>query len=536
MRRAAAVFAAAIAGACSLRAPRVSGSSPCASNRECDPTNVCYLGECRGGASALTQVAVEVRPPNDSQLALLQRGGIDLHTAVADFELEPLVSVPGSVQQAQDADGGLAAVAGAVVTFTNHSPAIPDRVERITVASDQSGGFTARLSTATWDALVEPPSPLPPRRFPALKEPATGPLLLPLPRVGELSRVSGTLAAGGVPLDGARVVALDASGQPVAAPAISADGGFELLLPPSAPAYKLQVGPGAAPDGGPSPANSLAAAPLPNFAPFDPTFTSAGTIAKSFDALPPPAILRGVVVDSAGAGVPGARVYASSVDPTGYTLSRACTANASGAFSLTLREGTYEVEAAPDTAGNAPAVSAPKLISLVAASPPLQLLCPHKARALGYVVRPDGSPAGEGYQVTATRLPDHLITSRVAYSTPTDSAGLFHVIGDAGLYRIEIAPPAGTALPRKIIQVELTGDGAEVALPVIQISPPLQVLGTVRGRPPGGLDAPVAGAIVDFFALDVAGVRAIYLGSGVTDLNGHYRAVLPDVPQPGLMP
>jgi hypothetical protein len=42
---------------------------------------------------------------------------------------------------------------------------------------------------------------------------------------------------------------------------------------------------------------------------------------------------------------------------------------------------------------------------------------------------------------------------------------------------------------------------------------------------------PVALATVDFFALDSAG-HAIVIGTGVTDKDGIYRIVLPDVLNP----
>jgi len=44
--------------------------------------------------------------------------------------------------------------------------------------------------------------------------------------------------------------------------------------------------------------------------------------------------------------------------------------------------------------------------------------------------------------------------------------------------------------------------------------------------------APVAGATVDFFALDASGTRSVLIGSGLTNASGQYRAVLPDVPAP----
>jgi hypothetical protein len=41
---------------------------------------------------------------------------------------------------------------------------------------------------------------------------------------------------------------------------------------------------------------------------------------------------------------------------------------------------------------------------------------------------------------------------------------------------------------------------------------------------------------VDFYALDATGRHAVYIGSGLTDAKGQYKAVLPDVPQPAAKP
>src|SRR5207244_13399040 len=135
--------------------------------------------------------------------------------------------------------------------------------------------------------------------------------------------------------------------------------------------------------------------------------------------------------------------------------------------------------------------------------------CPPEAPAFRLVRKPDGTGAGAGYQITATRLADDLLTTRTAYSTPTDAAGIYHLIGDIGKYRVEAQPPADTGYPRKIVQIDLTVAPAEYPLPDIQISSPVAVVGTVRGQPQGGSDGPVAGASVDFYSLDATGQHAV---------------------------
>ncbi len=253
-----------------------------------------------------------------------------------------------------------------------------------------------------------------------------------------------------------------------------------------------------------------------------------------------PATLQGRVVDAMGAGIAGANVYARTDNILLWSLQRATTADATGAYSLALREGPYVVEAAPSSAPDAPAVSSEQLVQVNAPSTAKNLQCPPKARAFGLVVKPDGSPAGAGFQITATRLPDRLLTTRTAWvggdaahPGATDAAGLYHLIGDSGSYRVEVVPPVETGLPRKLGQFVLTQAGGETVLPTIQISPPLEVVGTVQGAPPGAPVAPLPGTTVDFFAPDASGVLTVFLGSGLTDLQGRYRAILPDVANPG---
>ena len=541
--------------ACTLRKARTDSAPPCLSNAECDPNNVCFLGECRGSSSSLSQVVVEVRPPNDSQLGLLQRASIDLHSsAVSDFQLQPLLDVTGVVTEAGDAGAGLQtsdagtdpaqvlpALPGATLTFTDHAPSIPDRVHKVTARTDASGAFITRLPASTWDLVVqaEDSTGIPPFAVPAAVRGTGVRLGLRVPNL-DLAHVTGTLTAGGLPIGGANVTAIDSVGDPLAAPVASVDGGFQLLLPPGPPPFRLEVSPSASDGGTAAPLGD----PLPSFLPFGPptffAFTDALPIVKDLGALPSVAVLQGSVLAAAtGLPIPSARVSAVSTDGNGWTISRSTLADTDGSFSLQLRAGHYLVEAAPDTATDQPAVSGELDVNVVPGGPSLRITCKPKTTALGLLILPgSGSrPVGAGYQVTATRLPDRVISGRAAFTTATDSAGIFHLIGDAGRYRLDIVPPHAAALPRKTVQLELgAGSGGETSLPAIQISPPLTVYGTVHGQAPGGADAPVASATVDFFAIDASGKATVYLGTGLTDASGHYSVVLPDVPQPGLLP
>jgi hypothetical protein len=511
--------------ACGLRAPRTT-AAPCAATSQCDRSDVCFLGQCRGPSAQLSLVSAEVHPPNNSQFGVMQQANIDLHQlpVLHDFALQPPFGVAGQVRQLQNDGTTLITVADAALTFIDHAPAIPDRVDKVSAKSDANGQFSAHLPAASWDLLLEPPSPLPPSRGSSPLNTAAAALDLRLPAPVSLVQVNGSVSAGGTLLTGARIAAVDSAGLAISAPATTADGGFSLLLPPGTTTYSLEIGPPNEMDGGVTNSD-----PLPEYE------VPPGTPAVNL-LLPTVATLTGRVLDSTGAGIASARVYARSTGTTQWSLSRSTSTAADGSYSLPLRAGSYLVEAAPSGTPDAPGVSAEKAVVITAPGLSLDISCPAKAHAFGLLKKPDGTPAGSGYQITATRLADDLLTARTAFSTVSDAAGIYHLIGDYGRYRLEVQPPVATGLPRKIVEMDLIASPVEYALPDIQISPPLEVVGTVHGTPPGGVDGPIAGASVDFYALDATGLHAVYIGSGLTDAQGRYKAVLPYVSQPGTVP
>src|SRR5260370_203317 len=151
---------------CSLRTPPTTAPAACSSSTQCDHSEVCFLGECRANASNLSVVQVEVRPPGNSPFGVIQVANIDLRARVVnDFTLQPQLNAAGPVlQEAASAGVSPPAVAGANVVFTDHAPAIPDRVEQLAAVTDTGGAYSARLPQGTSDLLVRPPAPLPPYR------------------------------------------------------------------------------------------------------------------------------------------------------------------------------------------------------------------------------------------------------------------------------------------------------------------------------------------------------------------------------------
>jgi carboxypeptidase family protein len=516
-----ALLALAVLAACSLREPRVTATS-CAGAGQCSGSEVCFLGECRPPAANLSLVLIEVRPPTGSQFGLKEQQ-IDVGQSVLnDFTLAIPLTATGTVKQ--EADGAAPApVAGATVTLTDHAPVIPDRVEQIPSVTDATGKYNARVPQGVWDVRIELPSPLPPLAAGVLD--TTSPVVdFVVPNTSAFPVLRGGLIANGDPVAGASVTAIDARGAALSAPSVSqTDGGYALYLPPNSSQPTLQVGPPTDTDAG------LPAA----LDPF-PTYQSLAYVDPIVLTLPPVAPLNGRVLDSAGNPVASARVYVRSVN-TLWTLARSVTADASGAYAFSLREGEYLVQAVPPADGNSPALSGQQPVTLPVAGP-VDLTCPVKVRRFGQLLGPDGRPTGANFRIIATRLSDGLVTTRTAFTLPTDSNGIYHVIADAGRWRFEIVPPADSSLPRKIVQVDLDGaDPGDSALPAVQISPPLKVVGTVKGSAPNVADSLVADAMLSFYSLDTNG-RSVFLGSARTDPQGRYEAVLPDVKQPGLAP
>jgi hypothetical protein len=515
-----AIATAAMLAACSLREPRVTASS-CSSSGQCSIAKVCFLGECRPPAANLSVVRVEIRPPNGSPFGL-RKLLVDLRaSALNDFLLSTVVSGTGTVTQ--DGTG----IDGGTVTFTEHLPVIPDRVEQIPATTDASGVYHPRLPQGSWDVLVLPPGDLPPLRTGPLDTALSPSFDFALPAAATLTPVHGglILSADGAPLAGASVTAIDSQGVPLSSTSVSElDGGYSLLLPPGTPQFLLQIGPTGNADGG---TTQSALDPFPNYPPLQ----YAPTIALP---LPPPATLTVRVVDSAGALVPAARVYVRNVETT-LTLARSVVAE-TGQSDIALREGSYLVQAAPPTDATAPGLSDSQPVTLPVAAP-LDLTCPPKVRRLGQILGPDGSAVGDNFQIVATRIADGLVPSRTAITTATDGKGAFRFVGDAGTWRFEIVPPADVRLPRTVVGVTVDASAPQdSSMESIRLSQPLPAGGVVTGRLSlGGANLLVANATVSFYSLD-SNAHGVLLGSARTDSTGRYDVVLPDVAQPGVGP
>ncbi len=506
-------------------AARIDASSPatpCNSQAQCPGAQACFLGACRGHAGLLRRVQVEVRPPAEVRYGLLQVGSLDLgQSLLNDQALHELLPAGGSVVQTSDNGNPATPVPGASLTFTARESPIPGRMPSVSVQTNTSGGFSLKLPDLTWDVAVLPQAPLPALHLDlGLRSPNLA-LRFSLPGPAALLALKGAFTNGATPLAGALVLPVDAAGNALGAAATTdATGAFSLLLPPDSASWRLRVGPRT---GGSVVTNG----PVPSFD-LDRVFQKGDPLALDLGALPAPANLTGLVVDAGKKPVAGARVFALSLDGDHWTLSRSTTTGTDGFFSLAVREGKYALEAVPGTAVTDPGLSGEVQVQVTASSGPVTLTCPPKVKVTGAVLKPDGHAVGAGAQLTATRLPDRLVSGRAAQVLPTDAKGSYQLIGDAGRYHIEIAPPRELGLPHRLVEVDLQEAQGGV-MPDLVLWPGVEAVGTIYGR---GSATPVPGAAIEFFALDPSGLRALSIGSAIADELGRYKAVLPDLPDP----
>ena len=517
------LYCAAPLAGCSSAA-RISASSPatpCNSQAQCPGVEACFLGACRGHAGLLRQVQVEVRPPAESRYGLLQVGSLDLgQSLLNDQAIHELLPAGGSLVQTSDSGGASTPVPGASLTFTARESPIPGRMPSVNVQTDTSGGFSLKLPDLTWDVAVLPQAPLPTLQLDLGLRAANLALRFSLPGPATLLALKGSLTNGATPLAGALVLPVDAAGNALGAAATTdAAGSFSLLLPPGTASWKLRVGPRT---------GAVVVAtngPVPTFD-LDRFFQKSDSLALDLGALPAPANLTGVVVDAGSKPVAGARVFALSLDGAHWTLSRSTTTGTDGFFSLSVREGKYALEAVPGTSVSDPGLSGEQQVQVSVSSGPVTLTCPPKVRLTGTVLKPDGHAVGAGAQLTATRLPDRLVSGRAAQALPTDAKGTYQLIGDAGRYRIEISPPRELGLPHRLVEVDLPQRGP---MPDLVLWAGVEAVGTIYGR---GSATPVPGAAIEFFALDPSGRHALSIGSAIADESGRYKAVLPDLEDP----
>jgi hypothetical protein len=439
-----------------------------------------------------------------------------------DFQLVPVVIAAGQIFQKLDPAGTSAkAVSGAEVVFTDASDAgIPGRIATTFTSTDPQGVFSIRLAPSTWNIVVRP-TDLPPS-LDAGQVSGTSPNLVQvfLPSTAELLDIDGGITSAGTPLADVSVLATTVDGVALSQPTVTEDGGgFALVLPPGTSPYYLTL------------ESTSDTDLLPLFSPFLPP-------APQFDigALPDVTTLGGQVVDSMDAGLPSVHVRALRTNftaPITWTLERESTTDSFGNFSMFVRNGDYVVEAVPAADPAQPAMSGEVPASVDGGTFMGTITCPPKAQGTGKVLRPDGTAAGSGFQISALRIPKPpLATERPRVTSVTDPSGTYKLIGDPGQYRVTVVPPPESGLPLTYAAVELHGTGSVEQLAPIQFSPSITVFGTVTGP----AQTPLAGATVDFYAvnptLDPSQQRAVLIGSTRTDANGAYSVVLADVPNP----
>jgi len=195
-----------------------------------------------------------------------------------------------------------------------------------------------------------------------------------------------------------------------------------------------------------------------------------------------------------------------------WTLARSVVADG-GVSSLSLREGGYQVQAAPSGRERSRSVGCEN--HHLAQATPLVLTCPPKVKRFGQVLGPDGRPVGANFQILARASPTGSYL-RGRRSPPDRRKRHLHLVADAGAGDSRscrrghpLPAPSWASFSTERPGRVADGAAANLGCPACR-----------RHRPwtlsPGGADALVANAMVNFFSVDADG-HSVFLGGSRTD-------------------
>lgn len=208
------------------------------------------------------------------------------------------------------------------------------------------------------------------------------------------------------------------------------------------------------------------------------------------------------------------------------------TANETGAFTVQLLPGTYDVVITPSGTEHGVVRETVDLSETSAAMVSGQVFeVPRRARFQGTVQTPLGEPVGgaqaRGLSRGSTRAGELPEVARYARSSDavSDTNGNFALPLDIGLYDVVVEPPRGSGWPwalRRDVAIGAAGDSfrypIELAVPV-----------PLSGRATFADGAPVAMGEVRAYAILEDG-RALQVGRAQTDAEGRFTVLLPPSP------
>lgn len=307
--------------------------------------------------------------------------------------------------------------------------------------------------------------------------------------------------------------------------------------------------------------------------------------------IPATASVTGTVMGPNGNPVPFAQVlFEADVGANNIFVTAQTKADADGNYQITVPAAAYRLSAIAPVGSSAAYLrdTSLDLTSLDIRNEPQQIHLPARIPVAGTLLDADGLPIAAA-TLRLTRLiqqnspaqnnPTYqtYIDDRFTWSFSIDSDvdGYFALDVDDGVYRVNIDPPLGSSLPKltKIVRISRSDLVQEINDPAnpdddeflpaaldFQFSPPAVIAGTVLGKipvtnpdinddnagdntgdntgndpnddgnPQTLVDGGIAGCLVRIFApiVDENGA-AILIGEGITDANGNFDVILPDL-------
>ncbi len=303
--------------------------------------------------------------------------------------------------------------------------------------------------------------------------------------------------------------------------------------------------------------------------------------------IPAAASVTGTVLGSNGNPVPFAQVlFEADVGANNIFVTAQTKADADGNYQITVPAAEYRLSAIAPVGNPASYLRDTylDLTSLDIRNEPQQIHLPSRIAVAGTLSDSDGLPVAAA-TLRFTRLIQQNSPAQNnpayqtyiddkftwAFSIDSDVDGYFMLNIDDGVYRVNIEPPLGSNLPKLTKIVRISHDDVileindpenpddDELLPLIvdfQFSPPAVIAGTVLGKipvtdtdtnddntgnhtgddpndngnPQTFVDGGIAGCLVRIFApiVDENGA-AILIGEGITDENGNFDVLLPDL-------
>ena len=507
----------------------------CFSIDDCDPEQICFLGTCQSPGFSISDVYIDLFPPNSS--GLLPQQDIESPRDLAaglkfNIALRDSVVMSGRVQT----DTGKAL--GGVLKSRLHPPS-PDTVVLPSGRLETSAGvsssedFSLTVVPGTYDLRFEPSSSSkPPRLYSGY---ALGnDMFIPLsyPAEDSLVRVNGRVVASATApstISGAQVsgVALTDLNETLLSTTGVTDenGAYSLVFPPGARVLSIAIRPGS---------NPL----VPEVTFGNLTADTAGTIPDIVLNVPEDVTITTLVKDAGGAPVADATILFDGQVGEGEVKGRFVASGSSdeqGNVRTTLLPGDYKVTVAPATAQTYAITSTNLCIPPptggegrcavpTTGAEPVQLTVGAKITVSGVITAHDGSQVG-GARVVYTL---QNAATRREFSTTSRSDGYYQLkidpaVGDGQAeYEVVVEPDQSTTgFPRFRALVYI---GSVDAHTDIRLYPPSFVYGRVLDA--GG--APVADVTIALYSVELGSAGApLLVGLGKSTSGGEFVIPLP---------